>query len=76
MTEIDEFTLFCVECRIKELMIQNKEYQDIAKEEQNNLEFLIFENRRLVLIEALTVIKNLSKTRIEQYKKLKKELLD
>lgn len=74
MTEIDKFTLFCVECRIKELMLQNKEYQEIAKEEANQLEFLIFENRRLVLIEALTAIKNLSKTRMEQYKELKREL--
>lgn len=72
MTEIDKFTLFCVECRIKELIIKNKEYKEIAKENRDMTDFLIFENRTLVLTELLGNIRNLSTSSIEHYEKLKK----
>ena len=55
MTSIDDFTIHCVEMTIKELIMNNEDYQRNIT--QNNtigsLEYLIFVNRKLVLYELL-----------------------
>ena len=67
MTEeysIDDFTLHCAEMRIKELIEQNKRYQQNILDELNpNVTmYLIIENRVLVLIEALEKLRELGRS--------------
>ena len=73
MTEcsIDEFTIHCVEMEIKELIINNEDYQKNI--DQNSLvEYLIFENRKLVLYELLGKVQQLRTTRKEYLERLNK----
>ena len=48
MTSIDDFTIHCVEMTIKELIMNNEDYQSNIDSQNNTLEYLIFENRKLV----------------------------
>ena len=71
MTEcsIDEFTIHCVEMEIKELIANNEDYQ--RNIDQNSLvEYLIFENRKLVLYELLGKVQQLRTTRKEYLERL------
>lgn len=71
MTEcsIDEFTIHCVEMEIKELIVNNENYQ--RNIDQNSLvEYLIFENRKLVLYELLGKVQQLKTTRKEYLERL------
>ncbi|WP_296849094.1 hypothetical protein [uncultured Methanobrevibacter sp.] len=71
MTEcsIDEFTIHCVEMEIKELIANNEDYQ--RNIDQNSLvEYLIFENRKLVLYELLGKVQQLKTTRKEYLERL------
>lgn len=71
MTEcsIDEFTIHCVEMEIKELIVNNEDYQ--RNIDQNSLvEYLIFENRKLVLYELLGKVQQLRTTRKEYLERL------
>ena len=71
MTEcsIDEFTIHCVEMEIKELIVNNEDYQ--RNIDQNSLvEYLIFENRKLVLYELLGKVQQLKTTRKEYLERL------
>lgn len=71
MTEcsIDEFTIHCVEMEIKELIVNNEDYQKNL--DQNSLvEYLIFENRKLVLYELLGKVQQLKTTRKEYLERL------
>lgn len=71
MTEcsIDEFTIHCVEMEIKELIVNNEGYQKNI--DQNSLvEYLIFENRKLVLYELLGKVQQLRTTRKEYLERL------
>ena len=71
MTEcsIDEFTIHCVEMEIKELIVNNEDYQKNL--DQNSLvEYLIFENRKLVLYELLGKVQQLRTTRKEYLERL------
>ena len=63
MTEysIDDFTIHCVEMTIKELIMNNEDYQRNIDSQNNTLEYLIFENRKLVLYELLGKIQQLKK---------------
>lgn len=58
---IDDFTLHCMEMKIKELIEQNKRYQQGILDELNPdvTRYLIFENRILVLYEALGELQSL-----------------
>lgn len=57
--EIDDWTLHCVNCRVKELLSFNEKMRDDALQRQNEVEYLIFEGRILVLVELQTKIKEL-----------------
>ena len=74
MTSIDDFTIHCVEMTIKELIMNNEDYQRNIT--QNNtigsLEYLIFENRKLVLYELLGKVQQLRTTRKEHLERLKR----
>ena len=73
MTSIDDFTIHCVEMTIKELIMNNEDYQRNIT--QNNtigsLEYLIFENRKLVLYELLGKVQQLRTSRKEHLERLK-----
>ena len=71
MTSIDDFTIHCVEMTIKELIINNEDYQRNIDSQNNTLEFLIFENRKLVLYELLGKIQQLKLSRKEYLERLK-----
>ena len=71
--KIHDFTLHCVECEIKRLIQHNKEYQKIAAQEQDNLRYLIFENRILVLYELLGNVRRLKVSRKEYLERLKEQ---
>lgn len=62
---IDDFTIHCVERIIKDLIIQNEKYQENVMDTTHfrELEYLIFENRKLVLYEVLGKVQNLNITR-------------
>ena len=73
MTEysIDDFTIHCVEMTIKELIMDNEDYQRNIDSQNNTLEYLIFENRKLVLYELLGKIQQLKLSRKEYLERLK-----
>ena len=74
MTSIDDFTIHCVEMTIKELIMNNEEYQRNIYSQNNtigSLEYLIFENRKLVLYELLGKIQQLKLSRKEYLERLK-----
>ena len=71
MTSIDDFTIFCVEMTIKELIMNNEDYQRNIDSQNNTLEYLIFENRKLVLYELLGKIQQLKLSRKEYLERLK-----
>ena len=71
MTSIDDFTIHCVEMTIKELIINNEDYQRNIDSQNNTLEYLIFENRKLVLYELLGKIQQLKLSRKEYLERLK-----
>ena len=71
MTSIDDFTIHCVEMTIKELIMDNEDYQRNIDSQNNTLEYLIFENRKLVLYELLGKIQQLKLSRKEYLEKLK-----
>ena len=73
MTEcsIDDFTIHCVEMTIKELIMNNDDYQRNVDHQSNALEYLIFENRKLVLYELLGKVQQLRTTRNEHFERLK-----
>ena len=49
--KIDEWTLHCIESRIKDLRYKNEQMRADAMERENQVDYLIFQNRILVLIE-------------------------
>ena len=73
MTEcsIDDFTIHCVEMTIRELIMNNEDYQRNIDSQNNTLEYLIFENRKLVLYELLGKIQQLKLSRKEYLERLK-----
>ena len=71
MTSIDDFTIHCVEMTIKELIMNNEDYQSNIDSQNNTLEYLIFENRKLVLYELLGKIQQLKLSKKEYLEKLK-----
>ena len=71
MTSIDDFTIHCVEMTIKELIMNNEDYQRNITQ-NNTLEYLIFENRKLVLYELLGKVQQLRTTRKEHLERLKR----
>lgn len=71
MTSIDDFTIHCVEMTIKELIMNNEDYQSNIDSQNNILEYLIFENRKLVLYELLGKIQQLKLSRKEYLERLK-----
>lgn len=71
MTSIDDFTIHCVEMTIKELIMNNEDYQRNIDSQNNTLEYLIFENRKLVLYELLGKIQQLKLSRKEYLERLK-----
>ena len=71
MTSIDDFTIHCVEMTIQELIMNNEDYQSNIDSQNNTLEYLIFENRKLVLYELLGKIQQLKLSRKEYLEKLK-----
>ena len=71
MTSIDDFTIHCVEMTIKELIMNNEDYQSNIDSQNNTLEYLIFENRKLVLYELLGKIQQLKLSRKEYLERLK-----
>lgn len=71
MTSIDDFTIHCVEMTIKELIMNNEDYQQNIDSQNNTLEYLIFENRKLVLYELLGKIQQLKLSRKEYLERLK-----
>lgn len=71
MTSIDDFTIHCVEMTIKELIMNNEDYQRNIDSQNNILEYLIFENRKLVLYELLGKIQQLKLSRKEYLERLK-----
>ena len=71
---IDDFTIHCVEMTIKELIMDNEDYQRNITSQNNtigSLEYLIFENRKLVLYELLGKVQQLRTTRKEHLERLK-----
>lgn len=75
MTSIDDFTIHCVEMTIKELIMNNEDYQQNIPSQNNTigaLEYLIFENRKLVLYELLGKVQQLRTTRKEHLERLKR----
>ena len=71
---IDDFTIHCVEMTIKELIMDNEDYQRNINSQNNtigSLEYLIFENRKLVLYELLGKVQQLRTTRKEHLERLK-----
>ena len=70
MTSIDDFTIHCVEMTIKELIMNNEDYQQNIDSQNNTLEYLIFENRKLVLYELLGKIQQLKLSRKEYLERL------
>ena len=68
---IDDFTIHCVEMTIKELILDNEDYQRNIDSQNNTLEYLIFENRKLVLYELLGKIQQLKLSRKEYLERLK-----
>lgn len=68
---IDDFTIHCVEMTIKELIMDNEDYQRNINSQNNTLEYLIFENRKLVLYELLGKVQQLRTTRKEHLERLK-----
>ena len=71
MTSIDDFTIHCIEMTIKELIMNNEDYQRNIDSQNNTLEYLIFENRKLVLYELLGKIQQLKLSRKEYLERLK-----
>ena len=71
MTSIDDFTIHCVEMTIKELIMNNEDYQQNIDSQNNTLEYLIFENRKLVLYELLGKVQQLRTSRKEHLERLK-----
>lgn len=59
MCEIDDWTLHCVESEIKRLREFNEEMRTDAINRKDEVRYLIFENRVLVLIELLAKIQQL-----------------
>lgn len=51
MNDIDDWTLHCVNWEIKQLIEFNDKLKADAIERKNEVEFLIFQNRILVLVE-------------------------
>ena len=70
MTSIDDFTIHCVEMTIKELIMNNEDYQKNIDSQSNTLEYLIFENRKLVLYELLGKVQQLRISRKEHLERL------
>ncbi|WP_296852570.1 hypothetical protein [uncultured Methanobrevibacter sp.] len=68
---IDDFTIHCVEMTIKELIMNNEDYQQNIDSQNNTLEYLIFENRKLVLYELLGKIQQLKLSKKEYLERLK-----
>ena len=68
---IDDFTLHCVECEIKQLIQNNQDYLKNAVYEQDTQRYLIFENRILVLYELLGNVQRLKVSRKEYLERLK-----
>lgn len=71
MTSIDDFTIHCVEMTIKELIMDNVDYQKNAENSNDEVAFLIFENRKLVLYELLGKVQHLKVSRKEHLERLK-----
>ena len=71
MTSIDDFTIHCVEMTIKELIMNNEDYQQNIDSQNNPVEYLIFENRKLVLYELLGKVQQLRTSRQEHLERLK-----
>lgn len=69
--KIHDFTLHCVEFEIKKLIQNNKDYQELAKQEQDYVLYLISENRILVLYELLGNVRRLKVSRKEYLERLK-----
>lgn len=66
---IDDWTLHCVSCRIRELISFNERMKEDAVNRENNVEYLIFQNRILVLVELQAEIDKL-KISARDWKKL------
>ena len=71
MTSIDNFTIHCVEMIIKELIMDNIDYQKNAENSNDEVAFLIFENRKLILYEVLGKVQHLKISRKEHLERLK-----
>lgn len=71
MTSIDDFTIHCVEMTIRELIMDNVDYQKNAENSNDEVAFLIFENRKLVLYELLGKVQHLKVSRKEHLERLK-----
>lgn len=71
--KIHDFTLHCVEFEIKRLIQNNKDYQKLAEHEQDNLLYLISENRILVLYELLANVRRLKVSRKEYLEMIKEQ---
>ena len=56
---------------IKELIMNNKDYQRNINSQNNTLEYLIFENRKLVLYELLGKVQQLRTIHKEYLERLK-----
>ena len=63
MTEnkIDEWTLHCIESRIRDLKYKNEQMRDDAIERKSEVDYLIFQNRILVLMELQIEINDFKK---------------
>ena len=59
--KIDEWTLHCVESRIRDLKYKNEQMRDDAIERGNEVDYLIFQNRILVLMELQIEINDFKK---------------
>ena len=68
---IQDFTLHCVECEIKKLIENNKDYQKFAEQEQDRVLYLISENRILVLYELLANVRRLKTSRKDYLEMIK-----
>lgn len=59
--KIDEWTLHCIESRIRDLKYKNEQMRDDAIERKSEVDYLIFQNRILVLMELQIEINDFKK---------------
>ncbi len=70
---IDKWTLHCVNCRINELREFNERMKEDAIDRRNETEYLIFQNRILVLVELQAEIDKLRIPTIDWRKRYGKD---